>query len=152
MAGKRHGQSRAYPKSRYTKPVPKERSGPEYQKTTYGAPLRALYQSQFFKAAKAGKESKMTIIDLIEKLKKEVYKQMDAGKEINGSYGVLEQWYIEMLTLNPRRDQNRFDSDYYNINGLIWGLRAAYYITQEEMDQLKEDLDWIDKRFYGIND
>lgn len=94
----------------------------------------------------------MTIIDLIEKLKKEVYKQMDAGKEINGSYGVLEQWYTEMLTLNPRRDQNRFDSDYYNINGLIWGLRAAYYITQEEMDQLKEDLDWIDKRFYGIND
>lgn len=94
----------------------------------------------------------MTIIDLIEKLKEEVYKQMDAGKEVNGAYGVLKEWYTKMLTLNPSRDYNKFDSLYYSINGLIWGLRATYYITEEEKDQLIEDLNRIDRRFYSIND
>lgn len=94
----------------------------------------------------------MTIIDLIEKLEEEAKKQVDAGKEANGAHGVLEAWYTEMLTLNPIRDHSRFYSDYYKINGLIWGLKAAYYITKDEKDQLLEELTQISNRFYSIND
>lgn len=94
----------------------------------------------------------MTIIDLIEKLKEEVSKQMDAGKESNGAYGVIKSWYTEILTLDSRQDYDKFDKYYYKINGFIWGLRAAYYITQEEQDQLMEDLQRINSVFYNIND
>lgn len=93
----------------------------------------------------------MTIIDLIEKLEKEVLKQMDAGKEANGAYGVLEAWYKEMLALDPRQDYKKFDDYFSKIYGIIWGLRAAFYITKEEKDQLEEDLMEINRRFYSIN-
>ncbi len=94
----------------------------------------------------------MTIINLIEKLEEEQQKQVDAGKEANGAYGVMKAWYKEMLTLNPNKDHAKFNNHYYKIYGFIWGLRAAYYITQKEKDQLLEDLQWTSRTFYGIND
>lgn len=94
----------------------------------------------------------MTITDLIEKLKEEAYKQADARKESNGAYGVLKEWYKEMLALDPYKDNKKFDNKFYSIYGFIWGLRAAYYITQEEKDQLLEDLTEINRRFYSISD
>ena len=115
-----------------------------------GAPKEPRDQSQFFKAVKAGKESKMTIIDLIEKLKEEVYKQMDAGKEPNSAYANLTTWY-EMLNLNSIKNET-FDRVYNNARGFIWGLRATYCITEEEADQLLEELKQINNKFYGIND
>lgn len=92
----------------------------------------------------------MTIIDLIEKLKEEVYKQMDAGKEPNSAYANLTTWY-EMLNLNSIKNET-FDRVYNNARGFIWGLRATYCITEEEADQLLEELKQINNKFYGIND
>lgn len=91
----------------------------------------------------------MTIIDLIEKLREEIYKRTE--EEPNGAYGVLESWHTEMLALNPNREYDKFNDYYYKIYGLIWGLRAAYYITKEEKDQLMEELQRISKKFYNIN-
>lgn len=88
---------------------------------------------------KAGKESEMTIINLIKKLEEKSFKQAEAGKEAGGEYAVLEAWYQEMLTLNPDKYAER-DYYYHNINGFIWGLKAADYITQTEKNELTENL------------
>ncbi|MBQ8299274.1 MAG: hypothetical protein IJX99_05350 [Clostridia bacterium] len=71
----------------------------------------------------------MKLNDLIEKLK------MEKGK--NGTWGLLQQWIIDMNTAEYKRDQ---DKTYEKIYGFLWGLEATDYITEEEKEMLQEDL------------
>lgn len=93
----------------------------------------------------------MTIIDLIEKLRKESLRQAEAGKEPGGEYMVLHGWYNDMLNLNLT-EAEIFNQYFRNISGFIWGLKAARFITTKELMELQIDLNWICDRFYGTND
>lgn len=100
---------------------------------------------------KAGKESKMTISDLIEKLEKETLKRLEAGERINGRYNNLKTWYEGMDRCRP--DKSIVFDEYYDYTyAFISGLEAAYYITAEEADELIEELSHIRHRFWETQD
>lgn len=90
---------------------------------------RTKNQPEINLKATAGKETNMKLNDLIEKLK------MEKGK--NGTWGLLQQWIIDMNTAEYKRDQ---DKTYEKIYGFLWGLEATDYITEEEKEMLQEDL------------
>lgn len=95
----------------------------------------------------------MTIKKLIWKLRKEKLKQIEQGKEFNGSYGVLESWYSNITKMDPRIDETEKFQCYYNkITGMIWGLAAAFFITNKERNQLLEELNQIMNKFYSTEE
>lgn len=77
----------------------------------------------------------MTMMDLIEKLRIESIRPENKGK-CNGAYGVLDMWYKELLDPQSKTTKTEFD----NIHGFLWGLRATFFITKEEHEQLNDDL------------
>lgn len=84
----------------------------------------------------------MTIIELIEKLKTETHRRANEKKDTNFAFGIIEEWYVDMLKLNPVRDNDLLDKYYHKINGMIYGLEAAYFITEKEKRELIDDLHW----------
>ena len=95
----------------------------------------------------------MTIKKLIWKLRKKTLKQVEQGKEPNGAYGVLESWYANIIKLDPRVEKTeKFQCYYNNITGMIWGLMAVSFITDNEGHQLLEELNQIMNRFYRIEE
>ncbi len=95
----------------------------------------------------------MTIKELIKKLEQENQKWMNQGREPNGSYGVPESWYSDITKMDPRIDEtDKFQRYYDNITGMIWGLKAAFFITDKEGIQLLEELNQIMEKFYEIEE
>lgn len=50
------------------------------------------------------------------------------------------------------KDYDSFNSYCDNFRGVIWGLYAAYYISEIQRDQLINDLLQASNRFYGIKE
>lgn len=80
----------------------------------------------------------MTIQELIEKLKREKEKNMAKRGEEHGADAVLEHWYKKMEYCG--KFQELYDCDNY-INGMLHGLMGAYFITEQEFEQLIKEME-----------
>jgi len=86
---------------------------------------------------KAGKESKMTIIDLIEKLRK-------TGKEY-----IIKNTYERMVFCKPN-DSAVFNCHYEFMQAFLCGLYSVNYINDYEWKQLNDDLKRIRESFWDM--
>lgn len=57
------------------------------------------------------------------------------NEEYNGIYGILESWHTNMQT-------QKHDIDYYkyHLEGAVFGLCAAHFITFKEFEQLTKEI------------
>lgn len=91
---------------------------------------------------KAGKEKKTmvkSINGLTKKMINEQMRKLEEGKKINGASGTLENEYEEFLECG---NLNELEKKYQFIQGFLYGLYGAYYITEEEHDIIRKKLSW----------
>lgn len=79
----------------------------------------------------------MTIQELIERLEKETEKRKAKSRETNWVYKILGSWYKEMQECTNFK---KLESLYDCLHGTFYGLRAAYFITEIEFQQINDEL------------
>lgn len=84
-------------------------------------------------------KNEITIESLIERLKEHDIEQAKTTGNFDGSYAVLR----------ARNEDYKYEcrmEDFHFISGMIWGIKATGFITEEEMDQLINSLMRIRRR------
>lgn len=79
----------------------------------------------------------MTIQELIEKMKRDSERRIAEKMKYNGAFIVLKDWYEEMQDCT---DFEKIQSLYDRIYGIFYGLKAAYFITDTEFQQINDEL------------
>lgn len=79
----------------------------------------------------------MTIQELTKKMKKDSERRIAEKTEYNGAFMVLKDWYEEMKGCT---DFEKLQSLYCKIYGMSYGLKAAYFITDTELQQINDEL------------
>lgn len=81
-----------------------------------------------------------TFTELIEHMQNEEKERSKQGKETSGAYGVIEYWF--------NRLKSGYDERYYNeLYGMLYVLEGTHYISCEEVDKLRKELEEIVKEF-----
>lgn len=79
----------------------------------------------------------MTIQELIEKMKKDSERRIAEKMEYNGAFIVLKDWYEEIQDCTDFEGIQRLHERIY---GIFYGLKAAYFITDTEFQQIYDEL------------
>ena len=82
----------------------------------------------------------MTIKELIEKLEKTEKEQPIQNEKYNGASAVLKLWYEKMKDSRNMKDLIIYDS---SIDGFLYGLYGAYFISETEHEELKSEMNGI---------
>lgn len=70
-------------------------------------------------------------------MKETEIKRCRKNKEHNSIYAILENWYEEMQECTNFK---KLESLYDRIYGIFYGLNAAHFITETELNQIKDEL------------
>ena len=80
-----------------------------------------------------------TIDELIEYMKNSEGERTKQGKEITGCFAVMRYWFEQL--------KSDYKDEYlHKMNGMLCGLEAAHFISQQEADRLTEELTDISRK------